>query len=210
VLWRIFVPKKQDDTPSIIDFPGFDEPESNYFRLPRDWTNITAKLNSLAEVKVVEYILKHTWGYHEYGVLKHITMDELMNGRKYSREKAREVGHERMDDGTGLSHEGVRVGLQRALLDGLIDEAIDDSDRGRIKKLYTIRMRPPSDAASDPRTSGGQGRTSAPRSKTSDRSPQRSSPRTKKETLEIPDSERYKNDRTPDEVMRLLGGDDTT
>ena len=114
-------------------YPGFRKPQSNYFRLPNEWTDITAGIDSLAELKVVEYILRHTWGFHEYGVTKRITVDEFMRGR------CRDDGS-RMDRGTGLSEQSVRNGLQRALDDGLIIEDVDASDRGRIKKSYALRM----------------------------------------------------------------------
>src|ERR671912_809101 len=115
-------------------FPGFDPPESNFFRMPNTWTDITAEIDSIAELKVVEYILRHTWGYQEYGVKKHITIDEFVNGRR------RQDGS-RMDRGTGLSERAVYDGLRKAVGNGLIEEEIDDSDRGRVKKFYSLRMR---------------------------------------------------------------------
>jgi DNA-binding PadR family transcriptional regulator len=115
-------------------FPGFDRPESNFFRMPNSWTDITAEIDNIAELKVVEYILRHTWGYREYGVKKHITIDEFVNGRR------RQDGS-RMDKGTGLSERAVYDGLRKAVDDRLIEEEIDDSDRGRVKKSYSLRMR---------------------------------------------------------------------
>jgi hypothetical protein len=114
-------------------FAGFGRPKSNYFKMPKEWTNLTAKMNSLAEVKVVEYVLKHTWGYQEFGIAKKITTDEFINGRR------RKDGS-RMDDGTGLDAKSVRSGLQKAVEHGLIIEEVNDSDLGRIKKYYLIRM----------------------------------------------------------------------
>jgi DNA-binding PadR family transcriptional regulator len=102
--------------------------------MPNSWTDITAEINNIAELKVVEYILRHTWGYQEYGVKKHITIDEFVNGRR------RQDGS-RMDKGTGLSERAVYDGLRKAVESGLIDEETDDSDRGRIKKSYSLRMR---------------------------------------------------------------------
>jgi DNA-binding PadR family transcriptional regulator len=102
--------------------------------MPNSWTDITADINNIAELKVVEYILRHTWGYQEYGVKKHITIDEFVNGRR------RQDGS-RMDKGTGLSERAVYDGLRKAVENGLIDEETDDSDRGRIKKSYSLRMR---------------------------------------------------------------------
>src|SRR5215211_916119 len=115
-------------------FTGFDRPESNWFRMPNGWTDITAEINNLAELKVVEYILRHTWGYQEYGLKKHITIDEFVNGR-------RRADGGRMDKGTGLSERAVYDGLRKAVENSLIEEEIDDSDRGRIKKSYSLRMR---------------------------------------------------------------------
>src|SRR3954471_16198590 len=115
-------------------FSGFDLPESNFFRMPNTWTDITAEINNIAELKVVEYILRHTWVYQEYGLKKHITIDEFVNGRR------RQDGS-RMDKGTGLSERAVYDGLRKAVENSLIEEETDDSDRGRIKKSYSLRMR---------------------------------------------------------------------
>src|SRR5918997_2307831 len=122
--------RKSERTP----FFGFDRPESNCFPTPKSWTNITAEINNLAELKVVEYILRHTWGYQEYGLKKHITIDEFVNGRR------RQDGS-RMDKGTGLSERAVYDGLRKAVENSLIEEEIDDSDRGRVRKSYSLRMR---------------------------------------------------------------------
>ena len=102
--------------------------------MPNSWTDITAEIDSIAELKVVEYILRHSWGYQEYGIKKHITIDEFVNGRR------RQDGS-RMDRGTGLSERAVYDGLRKAVENGLIEEEIDDSDRGRVKKFYSLRMR---------------------------------------------------------------------
>src|SRR5260370_40165814 len=121
------MPENTHTPVSSTQFTGFSRPESNFFRMPNEWVDITADIDNLAELKVVEYILRHTWGYQEYGVRKHITIDEFVQGRR------RQDGS-RMDAGTGLSERAVRYGLQRALEDGLIDEEVDARDRGRVKK----------------------------------------------------------------------------
>src|SRR5215212_445089 len=101
-------------------FPGFDIPRQNWFKMPNNWTDITADISSIAELKVVEYVLKHTWGYQEYGVHKRITNDEFMHGRR------RKDG-DRMDKGTGLSKPSVIAGLKAAVDHGLLIEQVDDS-----------------------------------------------------------------------------------
>src|SRR5256884_2679049 len=117
-------------------FEGFSKPEANFFRLPNEWTDITAHVTSLAEMKLVEYVLKHTWGYSEFDVVKKITTDEFMYGRK-------KKSGERIDTGTGLSKPSVIAGLKSAVQHGLLEEEIDDSDKARIKKYYKLKMKTP-------------------------------------------------------------------
>ncbi|HYT45817.1 MAG TPA: hypothetical protein VEP90_26055 [Methylomirabilota bacterium] len=117
-------------------FEGFSKPEANFFRLPNEWTDITAQVTSLAEMKLVEYVLKHTWGYSEFDMVKKITTDEFMYGRK-------KKSGERIDTGTGLSKPSVIAGLKSAVKHGLLEEEIDDSDKARIKKYYKLKMKTP-------------------------------------------------------------------
>ncbi len=117
-------------------FVGFNKPETNFFRLPNEWTDITARVTSLAEMKLVEYVLKHTWGYSEFDMVKKITTDEFMSGRK-------KKSGERVDIGTGLSKPSVIAGLKSAVAHGLLEEETDDSDKARIKKYYKLKMKPP-------------------------------------------------------------------
>src|SRR5437588_7345996 len=115
-------------------YAGFSKPEANFFRLPNEWTDITARITSLAEMKLVEYVLKHTWGYSEFDIVKKITTDEFMSGRK------RKDGT-RVDSGTGLSKPSVIAGLKSAVAHGLLTEEVDDSDKARIKKFYKLKMK---------------------------------------------------------------------
>src|SRR5215210_4734827 len=193
-------------------FTGFDRPESNWFRMPNRWTDITAEINSIAELKVVEYILRHTWGYQEYGLKKHITIDEFVNGRR------RQDGS-RMDKGTGLSERAVYDGLRKAVENSLIEEETDDSDRGRIKKSYSLRMRenlhveaelqslqsgvqtlhpPLQDLHPDPQTLQARGASDAPR--------------TEKDTQEKHSLERYSSnfEGSHDKVEGTGEGPETT
>src|SRR5436305_5130477 len=124
------------NTLSIPMFQGFSKPEANFFRLPNEWTDITAQITSLAEMKLVEYVLKHTWGYSEFDMVKKITTDEFMHGR-------RKKNGERIDIGTGLSNKSVIEGLNKAVEHGLLEVEIDDTDRARIKKYYKLKMKTP-------------------------------------------------------------------
>src|SRR5688572_13911991 len=104
-------------------FPGFVIPSQNWFRLPNEWPNITSRMKSLAELKVVEYVLRHTWGYQEYGEGKRISTNEFMHGRR------RQDGS-RLDLGTGLSKQSVIDGLRQAIEHGYLMEERDERDKG--------------------------------------------------------------------------------
>ncbi len=153
----------------------FRRPTSNYFRMPNEWTDITASINSIAELKVIEYVIRHTWGFSEYGIAKLITGDEFSKGR------LRRDGT-RMDRGTGLSEPAVREGLKRAVADGWIIEEIDNSDRGRIRKSYYLDIEPDSETVDN--SQDVEGRFPTPRRKIPTLTPQETYPRTKKDTLE--------------------------
>jgi hypothetical protein len=119
---------------NVEKFGGFTPPVSNYFRMPNEWINICAEIKSLAELKVVQYVLRHTWGFQEYdGKSKPITTDEFMYGRKYK-------DGSRMDSGTGLSDRGVKDGVALAIEHGYLVCEVDDSDKARIKKSYGLKM----------------------------------------------------------------------
>ena len=136
------MPRQPKQEQQELQFAGFQRPESNYFKMPNDWIDLTAEINNVAELKVVQYILRHTWGYQEYDIKKHITIDEFSHGRRRS-------DGSRMDKGTGLSERAVRYGLQAAVGHKLIEELVDDSDRGRTKKFYSLRMSPDSLSSAD-------------------------------------------------------------
>src|SRR6266852_2003726 len=124
------------NTLSVPKFQGFSKPETKFFRLPNEWTDITANITSLAEMKLVEYVLKHTWGYSEFDMVKKITTDEFMYGRK-------KKDGTRIDTGTGLSKPSVIAGRKGAVKHGLLTEEIDERDRARIKKYYKLKMKTP-------------------------------------------------------------------
>lgn len=123
------------DDATDLPFEGFELPSQNWFRMPNSWTDITRNISSLAELKVVEYVLRHTWGYRAFGIAKRISINEFMNGR------CRGDGS-RIDRGTGLSNRSVIDGLRSAVKHGYLLEEVDASDRGRVKKHYLLRMRP--------------------------------------------------------------------
>ena len=113
-------------------YDGYEKPKENWFKIPNRFIVMSSEMN-LAEMKVVLYILRHTWGYSEYEKPKRITMDEFMYGRK------RKDGT-RMDNGTGLGETTIRNGLKTAEENGHITVVVDDNtDKARIRKSYMFR-----------------------------------------------------------------------
>lgn len=116
------------------EFNGFPTPTKNFFSMPNAITDIIAEITNMAELKVIIYVIRHTWGFHEYGKPKAISVDEFMNGRR-TRD-----GKGRIDKGTGLSHHSVIDGLKRAVDHEYLICEVDDSDLARVKKSYSLKM----------------------------------------------------------------------
>jgi len=119
-----------DDKPI---FYGFPLPEQNWSKLPHLMIDALPLVTSMSELKVILYILRHTWGFQEFGLDKKITVDEFIDGRKRK-------DRTRMDHGTGLSKPSVIDGLRRAEKHGFIRVSVDDHDQGRVKKFYSLVM----------------------------------------------------------------------
>jgi len=113
-------------------FPGFDEPTSNYSKMPHTMIDSLPQIETLGEMKVILYILRHTWGFQDDQ--KKITLDEFESGRKLK-------DGTRMDGGTGLSKPTIMDGLKRAEQHGFIVVETDDSDKARVKRFYSLRMK---------------------------------------------------------------------
>lgn len=126
-------------------FPGFWHPdvypEEGHTRLPHELIEHMHRMSD-PELRIVLYIFRHTWGFQEIdneiskkklGRGKKLTTDEFMKGRKLS-------DGTRMDEGTGLSDRGVKNGIAQALKHGYILCEVDDNDKARIKKYYSIKV----------------------------------------------------------------------
>jgi len=129
--------EQANEMEQVQAFQGFGIPQENWSKLPHALIDALPLFKSKGELMVVLYILRHTWGYQEFGVPKRITRDEFMNGRK------RRDGT-RMDNGTGLSRASVTQGLKQAVEHGFLEVEMDDHDLGRVKKFYCLRMSPES------------------------------------------------------------------
>ncbi|MCP4540113.1 MAG: hypothetical protein GY832_23495 [Chloroflexi bacterium] len=122
-------------------FPGFDAPEQNWSKLPHQIIDALPLFSSQAELKVVLYVLRHTWGYQEFDVVKRITLDEFKNGRK------RRDGT-RMDNGVGMVTNSIKDGIRRAIEHGFLIRESDGRDAGRSSHLYCLNTASTSDAVS--------------------------------------------------------------
>ncbi len=117
-------------------FPGFDDPTANFSKLPHSLIEAFPSIETVSELKVLLYVLRHTWGFGEYdGDGKRITLDEFANGRK------RRDGS-RLDGGTGLSYNAIRAGVRLAIKHGFLIREGDGRDAARGSHVYRLRMRP--------------------------------------------------------------------
>jgi hypothetical protein len=111
-------------------FAGWEKPQSNYFKVPNEFWLIEDL--SPHERMVLLYILRHTWGFQEFDVMKQITIDEFQHGRK--------SGDERIDKGCGVSRGGISQALASLEKKGYIQVMTDVSDPARVKKHYMLNM----------------------------------------------------------------------
>jgi len=115
------------------NFGGFDGPTENWSKMPNALIGEHfTKITSLSEMKVVLYIIRHTWGYHEDE--RRISLDEFMNGRKNR-------NGERIDNGTGMSKNSIKDGIKRAKKHGLIVVDRDERDKARIVQYYSVKRK---------------------------------------------------------------------
>jgi len=112
---------------------GFSFPDKDFFKVPNSFVEAMAHID-LSELKVILYVMRHTWGFQEFDTYKVITTDEFMNGRMLN-------DRTRMDSGTGLSDRGVKDGIMKAIEDGFLECETDNHDRARVKKSYRLKMK---------------------------------------------------------------------
>jgi len=124
-------------------FPGFVPPTENWSKLPHVLIEALPLIETVGELKIILYVLRHTWGYHE--TEKRISQDEFENGRK------RKDGT-RLDPGTGLSRNTIKDGIKRAVAHGFIIVETDDHDKARIQHWYRLAELAPSEGQKLPPT----------------------------------------------------------
>lgn len=115
----------------MTDFSGFMDPVQNWSKLPNQLIQMLPIITTVSELKVMLYILRHTWGFQEERG-KWITLDEFQKGRLRKDDT-------RIDNGTGLSHQSVITGLTKAIEHGMIIELVNDINLNRVQKFYRLR-----------------------------------------------------------------------
>ena len=131
---RTYYPKMKEEANENVaeqTAPGFAFPTTNYFKIPKVWTDITRKIKSGALILTVEYFFRHAWGFQNpNGVW--LTAEEIANGRKYSNGK-------RYDSGTGFAVATIQRALREAIKLGLI-VWIENYEYGITTRLYNLRF----------------------------------------------------------------------
>jgi len=117
----------------VFRFKGFPKPKQNWSKLPNELFDYLHAMGG-SKLKVLLYILRHTWGYQEYDIVKRVSLDEFQRGR-------RRIDGTRLDGGTGLSKNTVRRALKELVLEGFLDVVIHERDGARVATKYKLVMR---------------------------------------------------------------------
>ena len=112
-----------------MSFDGWKKPEQNWSRLPHQFIENLPTFTSKSELCVVLYVMRHTWGYDDD--YKRISLDEFKNGRK-------KKDGTRIDNGTGMSINAIKSGIEQAVKHGFLTVGRDESDKARIKQYYSL------------------------------------------------------------------------
>ena len=121
-------------------FAGFDRPRASFYRLPLEWFDLwrflrgsEGKRSAVGPLKVVEYVLKHTWGEQNFTDSVGLSLSNFQHGRAFK---------SYTDRGTGLTRASVSQAIRFAVSKNLLTEIVDRSDAARIAKRYQPRLRP--------------------------------------------------------------------
>ena len=113
------------------DFNGFPLPKENYFKIPNEWTDITARIDKACTILLVEYLIRHGYGYHNFNG-EFLDVDEITNGRRYQ-------NGSRYDQGIQFDVSNISRSLNEAISLKLVVWTNRTPD-GTKRRLYSIRM----------------------------------------------------------------------
>jgi len=125
---------------SLQNFAGFARPKENWYRLPNYWFDLwrvmreqSGQTRILADLKVAEYVIKHTWGYEDFECMIRLSLREIQDGRHGKHGT-------RLDRGTGLHRGIISDTAQHLTTLNLLEVVTDDHDAARITKHYRVRL----------------------------------------------------------------------
>lgn len=109
--------------------PPLPQLEANFTQIPNEIFDCwLPRFRSLAEMKVVFYIARHTYGFHK--LFDCLTLSQFQHG------VVKKDGT-RLDNGTGLARDNICEGLKQAEEDGFI-LTYKFGSPGKCQKLYFI------------------------------------------------------------------------
>lgn len=131
---------------SASNFSGFSRPHENFYRLPNNWFDVLASLREDTErrrivslVRLVEYVVKWTWGRLDFEGYVRLTFDEFQRGKVIGRSGKERI---RADGGTGLPRSSLSAAIRDALAYSLLERSTDERDAARVRHAYRVRVLP--------------------------------------------------------------------
>lgn len=125
----------------------FAEPKENYCKYPNDWFDFWAFVRSqvgprfVTLLKLVEYVLMHTWGMNNPEGKVRLSANEIHSGRRKKK-------NERWDAGVGISENSVRKAGDMLVRLGVLIIHTDTRDKARKTRSYQLKMRKDSEQVS--------------------------------------------------------------
>ena len=114
---------------------GFSDPKENYYRLPNNWFDFWISFRAefgdrfAPPLKVLEYVLLHTWGQNKFDGRIRLSANEIHSGRK-GRKKTR------LDSGVGVSENAVRKAAETLAKMGALNISQNHKDKARMMRTY--------------------------------------------------------------------------
>ena len=126
--------------PKLRSFQGFLELKENYFRFPNEWFDfwifVRAQVGPrfVVLLKMMEYVLLHTWGMSKFEGKVRLSANEIHSGRRKNKK-------ERWDSGVGISENAVRKAGDVLVKLGVLTVNKDTKDKARQMRTYQPKLR---------------------------------------------------------------------
>jgi hypothetical protein len=131
---RTFRPRMRDaaqDRPTPSRFAGFEQPKTNYFKVPNAWTDHMHRISSAGTILCVEYFFRHGWGYqNDEGIW--LDAEQVSRGRL-----KRDGAH--YDQGVGYDISTTYRSLEEGVVLGFLVWK-DFHESNYTKRLYNLRL----------------------------------------------------------------------